>query len=80
MTSPSPKPPAGPSTSITELAAGDHIQAWTATALYCSGTVELLDPDLGVLWLREDRIGARRLLDTEEHQIHHHPAPPSPLL
>ncbi|MFC4903763.1 hypothetical protein [Kocuria oceani] len=79
MTSPLSKPPAGPATPITELVVGDHIQAWTATTLYCSGIVELLDPDLGVLWVREDPIGARRLLDTEEHQIHHHRAPTSPL-
>lgn len=78
MTSSPPGFPAGPPAPIAELVVGQHFQAWTGTALYCSGTVEPLTADLGVPWVREDRIGARRLLDVTVHQICYHPAPPCP--
>lgn len=57
--------------SLGELVVGDHVEAWVGSVLHCSGTVETIAADLGVLWIREDRIGARRLLDIREHHIHH---------
>ena len=58
--------------SLGELVVGDHVEAWVGSVSHCSGTVETIAADLGVLWIREDRIGARRLLDIREHHIHHH--------
>lgn len=57
--------------SLGELMVGDHVEAWAGSVLHCSGTVETVAADLGVLWIREDRIGARRLLDVREHHLHH---------
>ena len=57
--------------SLGELVVGDHVEAWVGSVSHCSGTVETIAADLGVLWIREDRIGARRLLDVREHRIHH---------
>lgn len=57
--------------SLGELVVGDHVEAWAGSVSHCSGTVETIAADLGVLWIREDRIGARRLLDIREHHIHH---------
>jgi hypothetical protein len=41
--------------------------------LHYSGTVETVAAELGLIWIREDGtdgIGARRLLDVREYQIH----------
>lgn len=65
-----------------ELAPGDQVQAWAQEVLHHSGTVETVAADLGVIWIREDGtdgIGARRLLDVREYQIHRQSPPAPPL-
>ena len=35
-----------------------------------TGTVETVVVPLGVVWIREDRLGERKLLDLREYQVH----------
>lgn len=65
-----PTPPPAPRS--VELMPGDRVHVWDGAVLHCSGVVEIVAEDLGVIWVREDGtngIGARRLLDVGEYQV-----------
>ena len=51
------------------LRPGERVQAWAGEVVHWSGTVETVSAELGVVWIREDGMGARRLLDLDEHQV-----------
>jgi hypothetical protein len=47
-------------------------QARVHGIVHWQGTVETVSVALGVLWIREDGIGKRKLLDLQEYQLHPH--------
>ena len=50
------------------LEPGNRIEAWDKTGTRWQGTVDMADPDLGVIWIHTD-VGERKLLDFHEHTI-----------
>lgn len=59
---------------ITELRRGDRIEARHSYQERYIGIVELVARELGVVWIRETRLGERKLLDPTEHQLYRCPA------
>lgn len=51
------------------LKAGDRIEAWRGGSLLHRGTVTQTMPGMGLLWIREDSLYERKLLDMAELQI-----------
>ena len=52
-----------------ELAAvqpGDRLEAWCQEMIHHQGIVEEMVPRLGVVWIREDGTGERKMLDTTD--------------
>lgn len=68
----------GPLTSCAELQTGDRIEAWTARALQHTGTVDQTLPRMGLVWIYEDPLNERKLLDAAELQIRRIPADTAP--
>jgi hypothetical protein len=64
------EPPPPHATPVAELVPGDRVRAWVGEVLHYAGTVETVAIELGVIWIREDGIGARTLLDVGVYRIH----------
>jgi hypothetical protein len=47
-------------------------QARVHGMVHWRGTVETVPVALGVVWIREDGIGERKLLDLKKYQLHPH--------
>ena len=55
---------------------GDPIEVWDELSERCTGTVEEVAPDLGVLWVVETRTQTRRMFSTDDCRLRHpHLAP-----
>ena len=52
-----------------QLISGQQVQARMHEAVHWTGTVETVA--LGVVWIREDGLGERKLLDLREYQVRH---------
>lgn len=63
-------PPPPHATPVAELVSGNRVHAWVGEVLHHSGTLEMVAVELGVIWIREDGIGDRELLDVREDRIH----------
>lgn len=74
------QPPPPHATPLTELVVGDRVRAWVGEVLHYTGTVETVAAALGIIWIREDGIGARKLLDARVYRIHRHDLPAQPTL
>jgi hypothetical protein len=59
--------------SITELRRGDRIEARDSYQQQYVGIVDIVARELGVVWIREARLGARKLLDPREHRFYRCP-------
>ena len=55
---------------LTRLRKGHWIQAWLGRELRYVGVVDLLAPDLGMVWIREGNLGERKLLDASEYTLY----------
>jgi hypothetical protein len=64
------EPPPPHATPVAELAPDDRVTAWVGEVLHYAGIVETVAVELGVIWIREDGIGARKLLDVGVYRIH----------
>ena len=53
-----------------QLRLGQRVQAQVHGVAHWTGTVETVAVPLGVVWIREDGLGERKLLDLREYQIH----------
>lgn len=53
-----------------QLPLGQRVQAQGHGAAHWAGTVETVAVELGVVWIREDGLGERKLLDLREYQVH----------
>ncbi|NKX54114.1 hypothetical protein HGG74_06060 [Arthrobacter sp. E918] len=51
------------------LLPGTHIEARDLNDVRCRGRVEDVAPGLGVAWIREDGLGARRIVDLHEYSL-----------
>lgn len=54
---------------LSTLRPGDHLQAWEDGMLCHAGVVEEVAPALGVVWIREPGLGARKMLSVDQHQL-----------
>ncbi|EMY36234.1 hypothetical protein D477_000150 [Arthrobacter crystallopoietes BAB-32] len=45
---------------------GEHIEALDLAGTRISGTVEQVAPEIGAAWIREDGLGERRLVITDD--------------
>ena len=63
---------------LDELATGDVVDVWQQRSLCCTGAVEEVAPQLGVLWIRETGTGARRLVSAADHRLCRHVPPALP--
>ena len=72
----------GDSCELSTLRPGDHLQAWEHGMLCHAGVVEEVAPELGVVWIREPGLGARKMLSADQHQLRmkDHPSMPGGLL
>lgn len=52
---------------LSALRPGDHLEAWENGMLRHAGVVEEVAPDLGVVWIRERGLGARKMLSADQH-------------
>ncbi|MEX5299871.1 hypothetical protein RCG67_13955 [Kocuria sp. CPCC 205292] len=60
---------------VEQLQLGQRVQAQLHGVAHWTGTVETVAVPLGVVWIREDGLGERKLLDLREYQVHpQHPA------
>lgn len=59
-----------PGTAVDHLRPGQPVQARTHGVVHWTGTVETVSVPLGVVWIREDGLGERKLLDLQEYQVH----------
>ena len=55
---------------VEQLQLGQRVQARLRGMAHWTGTVETVAVALGVVWIREDGLGERKLLDLREYQIH----------
>ena len=55
---------------VERLGLGQRVQAQGHGAAHWTGTVETVVVPLGVVWIREDGLGERKLLDLREYQVH----------
>ncbi|MGX5358220.1 hypothetical protein [Kocuria sp. KH4] len=55
---------------VQQLQLGQRVQAQLHGAAHWTGTVETVSVSLGVVWIREDGLGERKLLDLQEYQVH----------
>ena len=54
---------------LSTLRPGDHLEAWEHGMLCHAGVVEEVAPELGVVWIREPGLGARKMLSVDQHQL-----------
>ncbi len=52
------------------LRPGQVVQARFRGVVHWTGTVETVSVALGVIWIRENGLGERKLLDLQEYQVH----------
>lgn len=45
---------------------GEHVEALDLAGTRISGTVEQVAPEIGAAWIREDGLGERRLVVTDD--------------
>jgi hypothetical protein len=45
---------------------GEHVEALDLAGTRISGTVEQVAPEIGAAWIREDGLGERRLVTTDD--------------
>jgi hypothetical protein len=45
---------------------GEHVEAQDLAGTRISGTVEQVAPEIGAAWIREDGLGERRLVTTDD--------------
>jgi hypothetical protein len=55
---------------VGQLHPGQRVQACVDGVAHWTGTVETVAVALGVVWIREDGLGERKLLDLWEYQLH----------
>lgn len=55
---------------VNHLLPGHRVQARVDGVTHWTGTVETVSVELGVVWIREDGPGERKLLDLREYQLH----------
>lgn len=55
---------------VEQLRRGQQVQAQVHGVPHWTGTVETVAVELGVVWIREDGLGERKLLDLREYQVH----------
>lgn len=48
---------------------GDRVEAWEHGRPRFSGTVSEVAPRLGIMWIREDATGLRRLVSVRDHRL-----------
>ncbi|ALU40096.1 hypothetical protein AS188_10475 [Kocuria flava] len=53
-----------------QLLPGQRVQAQMHGVVHWMGTVETVAIPLGMVWIREDGLGERKLLDLREYQVH----------
>jgi hypothetical protein len=58
---------------VIELRRGDRIEARHSHQQEYVGIVDVVARDLGVVWIREARLGERKLLDPREHRLYRCP-------
>lgn len=56
-------------TELSQLTVGEHIEAHHIRADHYAGRVEVIAPDLGVLWIHESVLGERKLLQASEYSF-----------
>ncbi|MGQ1799099.1 hypothetical protein ACT4S5_18485 [Kocuria oceani] len=56
---------------VEELLPGQPVQARVRGVVHWSGTVETVSVPLAVVWILEDGLGERKLLDLREYQVNH---------
>ena len=54
---------------VERLQLGQRVQAQLHGVAHWTGTVETVAVPLGVVWIREDGLGERKLLDLREYQL-----------
>ena len=52
------------------LRLGQVVQARLRGVVHWTGTVDTVSVALGVVWIRENGLGERKLLDLREYQVH----------
>ncbi|MGQ1797354.1 hypothetical protein ACT4S5_09485 [Kocuria oceani] len=52
------------------LRPGQVVQARLRGVVHWTGTVDTVSVALGVVWIRENGLGERKLLDLQEYQVH----------
>ena len=55
---------------VEQLLLGQRVRAQIHGVAHWTGTVETVAVPLGVVWIREDGLGERKLLDLREYQVY----------
>ena len=61
------EPDHGSTCQLSALRPGDHLGAWENGMLCHAGVVEEVAPELGVVWIRERGLGARKMLSADQY-------------
>ena len=61
------EPDHGSTCQLSALRPGDHLGAWENGVLCHAGVVEEVALELGVVWIRERGLGARKMLSTDQY-------------
>lgn len=62
--------PSDTGATVEQLHLGQPVQAQLHGVVHWTGTVETIAVPLRVVWIREDGLGERKLLDLREYQLH----------
>ena len=54
---------------VEQVHVGQRVQTQVNGVAHWTGTVETVAAPLGVVWIREDGLGERKLLDLREYQL-----------
>ena len=57
----------GSTCKLSALRLGEHLEAWENGMLCHTGVAEEIAPELGVVWIRERGLGARKILSTDQY-------------
>ena len=61
------EPDNGSTCKLSALRPGEHLEAWENGMLCHTGVVEEIAPELGVVWIRERGLGARKMLSADQY-------------
>lgn len=58
---------------LSEVVDGGRMEVWDEGTLLCAGSVDQVDSAHGVVWIREDGIGERKMVHAQQYDLRYYP-------